>query len=427
MSGRRDEVIEHIELLYRHREAIAHAFRSRMPDADSMPGGRSAVDKLAMARALLPLDGSRFALNAELRSYLANVLRRFELFSQFPHLGREVDRLEKLFHSYRASHNSGDDEAMEQVLGDFTNACVSIQQAINGSIKQVSALFSGRMGDVRNMAEKSRQNEHYLGMTSELIEALNNLSDHTLRDDLATHPVYSDLLDAFDTNIHRNLLQWLSEAGEIHKTIVRYVHRFRDVHRDVRNIHNLNLFFKKNNEAAAVPEAAIAFGNEEIASAFTAAAPLKLSGFAFPKEEDAELVAIASQIPTETLAPNAKEPPRVGKPRSREQAKSELFGPEGEANDPLVRLRYEKARQGLVKSVRESAQPVSALAWLRRSPDVPVTERQFIETLYSDTGKDTVLAKLGVRARVQYLDKRYAVEGNRYFTDIVLEPARAPV
>lgn len=430
MSGDvQGEVERHLGDLAANSRVIAHAFRHRMFAPGDCPAASVlGMSRLRNARTLQPVDEHRLALNAKLRDYLGEALKRHSLFRQFPDLRADSERLHALFESYRIAHNGGDDVGMDESQQTFQDVCIQIQQSISNALMETRTLAANSFGNVRSLADKRRQNAHYLRMSSDLLAALRDLGEHPIRAELMQSESFEPLRDAFEVNIQRNLGRWLADLDGIIATLGRYAHRFRSVAHDARVIQRLNLFFRKNaGHAVFIPDAQMMTGDAGLAGAFRHARPLPLAGFALPGRPDASererelLRAVVGKLDLGPARAKVRREVVSGRMLTPEEVAQEVSAAAGvpdEGGENAARLRYRRARAAILAQARSSPEPVSAARWVFDHPDCGLSLQLLLEMLALDSAKAWVFEQQGLRVELVFHEPEHALQGNRYFHDV---------
>ncbi len=313
---------------------------------------RNDVDLLRQIRLLSPSIRDTYQLRSSFRQFLNSALSTERLFAAGANIGGYFGRLQKLVAERSFALEDGRDNAAEDLEADIRVAISEIADAIDDELTILHARVATKFAAVSTLAEKRRQNIHYLERTQELVQLLEDFHFAELSDQLAGS---EDLALSFRALFEDRLPAFRESLKAILQQLNTYLFEFRKIEDRARSVRAFSLHLRKNPDwkAAAWDEAADLPAWLQLATALS----LHCSPDVAQPESEAILREIAQSIPASLQPQTLSRPPG--------QLDSDSDGPAVVlvAPSPLKRA----VRQYFDEAVQSSSW-ISAREWWCRNP-----------------------------------------------------------
>ncbi len=247
MSTLEKSVMDHLELLSKHRRLIAQMYSDGYVTRNEENG--RILTKLQQIRAVRinATVENTYRLSPTLNRLLNEATHRARNYDISADFGEQMARLSNLMDDYTDAclQNRFDDSLLIQ--GDVDATLYEMAEAMDDFLLHVRTAAENNFGNVRTYKEKEKQTEHYLNQLERILKALSMFDGEEILDDLA-HPEREILETLYQSHILDKLSEWRSRTVDIIQVLKTYLYKIRTVAPRARRIRALQLYLQKHPE-----------------------------------------------------------------------------------------------------------------------------------------------------------------------------------
>lgn len=201
------------------------------------------IERLRHLRLLSPDIRDAFQLRGSFRTFLNSALNTERLFSMGADIGGQFEQLDKLVSEHSIAFQEGRDADCERYEVEVRETIGAISDSIEDELITLQAQASTRFAAVSTVAEKRRQNEHYLKRTQRIVDILENLHYSDLEDQLEGH---EDLHLSYRSLLTERMPAFRQSFLSIMEVLQKYLYEFRQVEQRAKLLRSFNLLFTRN-------------------------------------------------------------------------------------------------------------------------------------------------------------------------------------
>ena len=201
------------------------------------------IERLRHLRLLSPDIRDAYQLRGSFRAFLNSALNTERLFSMGADIGGQFQQLSKLVDEHSIAFQEGRDSDCERYEVEVRETIGSISDSIEDELIMLQAQASTRFAAVSTIAEKRRQNEHYLKRTQRIVDILENLHFSDLGEQLEGH---EDLHLSFRSLLTDRLPAFRQSFLSIMEVLQKYLYEFRQVEQRAKLVRLFDLLFTRN-------------------------------------------------------------------------------------------------------------------------------------------------------------------------------------
>lgn len=201
------------------------------------------IENLRRLRLLSPSIRDTFQLRVGLRKFLDSALNTERLFAVGTNIGELFRRLSNLIDDHAIAYQEGRDVDCERYEAEIREAISDIADTIDDELILLQAQIATRFGAVSTLAEKKRQNLHYLRRTQQLVDLLEDFHFSDFSDQLVGH---EDLLLSFRSLLESRIPAFRDSLLAILKVLNQYLFEFRQIENRARKVRAFALHLSRN-------------------------------------------------------------------------------------------------------------------------------------------------------------------------------------
>lgn len=238
-----DPVASLLARLSRFSQTISQAyFEGRVHRSEE---NANHIEALKQMRMLSPDIRDAYQLRGSLRQFLKTALNSERLFATGADIGAHFGRLAKLIDEHSIAFQEGRDSDCERYEMETREAISDIADAIDDELSILHSLVATRFATVSTLAEKRRQNEHYLNRTEKLVQLLAELHFSDLDEMLQGH---DDLMLSYRSLLQQRIPAFRDELGSILVILNSFKFEFRKIEEQTRRLRAFSLHLKRHPE-----------------------------------------------------------------------------------------------------------------------------------------------------------------------------------
>lgn len=243
LSHTTDSIENYIKLLYDNRELIAQAYCNG--GVSLTEDNRKKVHALQQARVLLPYMQDEFKVTPSLNRHLDEVFTRQRSYAIGANFGDLIQSLNQFVDEFFAAANDGRLEDQTEYANEFIFHTFDLGSCVEKDLLELQAVTENQFANVKTLAEKQRQNAHYIKRAEKIGEAISML-DGILLERIDNSALTEDLYVSYRYQILNKLQTWRASHLEITKLLKDFLFKFRQVPEKTRRLRMLSHFFRKN-------------------------------------------------------------------------------------------------------------------------------------------------------------------------------------
>lgn len=345
-----------IHRLFEYRELIAEAYYNGSVDRSSE--NARGISVLQQNQVLRPRGSDTYAIHTDLRQLLDVALNKEKLYDLNTDFTAHFSQLEKLTIDLSEAYHSGRYESCERFESEIPVAVDKIVDYLDAALGHLRSLVENHFGDAGTLAEKKRQNQHYIDRTAKITESLATFSQSSLMD--PSGPVYTDtafinIVSQFKERLYTKLSVYRQHISDIHETLLNYLFEYRDIEKRTRKIRKVLLYMRRHPDYTF---------DDVVEPQTTPLFLLKFSGISiqsYPNVNDSD-----SQSTLADIAGNITDKQVTQKPT---RPKGKLVDQQNETNIPLKRKPYQQIIHKMITVCKHDKMSTSAIQWYMAHPD----------------------------------------------------------
>ncbi len=412
VSHTTESIENYIKLLYDNREVVAQVYCN---------GGISLNDEnkrkvraLQQARVLLPYIQDEFKLTPSLNRHLDEVFTRQRSYAIGTNFGDLINSLNQFVDEFFAASNDGRLDDQAEYMNEFILHTFELGSSVEKELLELQVVTENQFANVKTLAEKQRQNNHYIKRAKRIGDAIAIL-DGVILERIENSALTEDLYISYKYQILNKLQVWRAGHLEITKILKDFLFRFRQVPEKARRLRMLSHFFRKNPDYE-FPDANEINGKQKWSETCCdfKIKPVPDVNDSYTKNE---LEEIARHIPSTKV-----------EIEKRVDRKAGILKQDNAESIKVLELKPAQiAFNNLIKDVFSSSEPISASQWLKSNSEFSSISNDawllFVHHVISSIKdnqslRNRPLAKLGIRLIKAPL--LYANSGNHLLTDVEL-------
>lgn len=241
-----DLVIAHLSELYKHRQLIATAYHRGDVDYSDDPDSGRGINKLNLARILIPFKEGTYRLASSLTKHFDEALRVDRLYSMVGADVADLDRrLPEIADLVANAIFDGRPEDADRYIDEFDRAVFALSDSVTVALQFLRVLADNRFANVPTYAEKRTQNEFYLGRVESISQALGAIQSSDLLHALEATPEGERMCETYRSQIVNHLPQWRAQLLDITEILRDYLFRTRQIQLLAKRMRAFELFLKR--------------------------------------------------------------------------------------------------------------------------------------------------------------------------------------
>ncbi|MDB5800586.1 MAG: hypothetical protein JWL63_1525 [Rhodocyclales bacterium] len=247
MAEKSDLVINHLEVLYKHRELVAAAYHNGSADTADDPDGGRGLARLNQARILVPYREGSYRLASSFTRHLDEVLQIERLYSAAgSNLAELAEHLPDISTMVSDAAYDGNVDDVDRYIDEFDRRVFEIADSVTGALQSLRVQADNNFANVSSYAEKRKQNEFYMERVKSLSLALGAIHSGDLVQSLEASPEGGRMLDTYRFQIADHLPQWRANLLDITAILRDYLFRTRQIELIARRMRSFELFLRRS-------------------------------------------------------------------------------------------------------------------------------------------------------------------------------------
>lgn len=221
-----EELPKFLQLLSKHGGLLTDIYNDG--GIEITDDNRSAIHDLSNVRAIIPYRAGAFRLSRIMRALFDEQTRRQKGYEVGGNIGALIAQMISLQKEYMIAAGEGRIDDQERHARDLADTIFEIQDVVSDDLSKFQRITISKFSNVKTLAEKKRQNEHYLKRSKELQSALNNLTAPEVIE-VFDSPLAEDLGVIYHENISSKRSEWTSQIISIYNILREYYFKLRRI------------------------------------------------------------------------------------------------------------------------------------------------------------------------------------------------------